>query len=263
MMGSPGEVAPRQPTICERMSQPPHLLAIDCATLPASVAVVTHEGTLAESVHDDDRRSDAWLGGGIEACLAGASLTVGRIDGFAVSVGPGTFTGIRVGIATALGLAAPHALPVAGIITLDAVALIGLRQADLVVACIDARRGQVYAALYAPPGTPSTLPLVPQWGPAVCRPDDLPTLLTAEVGGGGTPANSLTMMGSGAPLLAQHSGFESVDGPLPLAAAVGHMALRGWPEGADAPLDWPPADPLYLRPLDATPRPNPLLENDG
>lgn len=244
------------------MSQHPRLLAIDCATLPASVAIVTHEHTLAESAHDDDRRSDAWLGGAIEACLARASLSIEQLDGFAVSVGPGTFTGIRVGIATALGLAAPHGLPVAGIITLDALALIGLRQADLVAACIDARRGQVYAAVYAPPETSSTLPLAPEWGPTVCGADDLPTHLAPGAGDDGGPRDLLTM-GSGAPLLAERAGFESADGPLPLAASVGHMALRGWPAGTDAPLDWPPAAPLYLRPPDATPPRNPLLENDG
>ena len=244
------------------MSQHPLLLAIDCATLPASVAVVTHVGTLAESVHDDDRRSDAWLGSGIESCLARASLSIDHIDGFAVSVGPGTFTGIRVGIATALGLAAPHGLPVAGIITLDALALIGLRQADLVVACIDARRGQVYAAAYARSETPNTLPLAPEWGPTVCGPDDLPTHLTPGAGDDVGPPGLLTL-GSGAPLLAPRAGSESADGPHPLAAAVGHLALRGWPAGTEAPLDWPPAEPLYLRPPDAIPRRNPLLGNNG
>jgi len=248
------------------MSQHPNLLAIDCATLPASVAVVTHEGTLAESVHDDDRRSDAWLGGAIETCLARASLGIDQLDGFAVSVGPGTFTGIRVGIATALGLAAPHRLPVAGIITLDALALIGLRRADLVAACIDARRGQVYAAVYAPPDTPSALPLTPVWGPTVCGPDDLPPPQLAprapDTGEHGDPPKLLTL-GSGAPLLAEGAGLVSVDGPLPLAASVGHLALRAWPAGAHAPLHWPPPEPLYLRPPDAIPPRNPLLDNDG
>ena len=250
------------------MSQHPHLLAIDCATLPASVAVVTHEGTLAESVHGDDHRSDAWVGGAIETCLARADLGIDRVDGFAVSVGPGTFTGIRVGIATALGLAAPHALPVAGIITLDALALIGLRRADLVVACIDARRAQVYAAVYAAPQTPSALPLTPVWGPTVCGPDDLPTQpsqlaqLLPDTGKHGDPSRLLTL-GSGAPLLAERTGLVLLDDPLPLAAAVGRMALRAWPAGAPAPLHWPPPEPVYLRPPDATPPRNPLLDNNG
>ncbi len=244
------------------MSQHPRLLAIDCATLPASVAVVTHDGTLAESVHDDDRRADAWLGAAIEACLGHASLDIDRIDGFAVSVGPGTFTGIRVGIATALGLAAPVALPVAGILTLDALALIGLQRAELVAACIDARRDQVYAAVYTPPETSSNARLVPVWGPTVCGPEELPTRIARDTGYD-VGSTTLLTIGSGAPIWAGRTGVEVADSTVPLAAAVGHMALRGWPAGTDTPLDWPPAEPVYLRPPDATPPRNPLLANDG
>ena len=88
------------------MSSRPHILAVDSATIPASVAVLS--GTLKshQLVQDNDLRSDAWLGAAIGRCLAESKVEIDALDGIATSVGPGTFTGIRVGIATCLGLAA-------------------------------------------------------------------------------------------------------------------------------------------------------------
>ena len=103
----------------------PRLLAIDCATLPASVAVLGVGHEAIEIVHDEHQRADAWVGTAVQACLQQTDLDLDDIDGFAACIGPGTFTGIRVGIATALGLAAPRALPVCGVRSLDALALLG------------------------------------------------------------------------------------------------------------------------------------------
>jgi len=231
------------------MSEPPRILAIDCATLPASVAVLSPAGVVCELTHDDEQRSDAWIGGALEQCLERAGLDVEELGGFAVSVGPGTFTGIRVGIATALGLAAPRRLPVAGVTTLDALAHIGLARAPVVASCIDARRSQVYAALYRRQPASERVQLAVSWGPAVCSPEEFATVIAQQ-------DEAPLVLGSGAPLLA---GATSAADAIPLATAVGTLALQGWPAGRAQPASWPPPEPVYLRPPDATPPRNPLL----
>lgn len=234
---------------------PPRILALDTATLPASVAVVGDGAAVSgdgaaplQHVQQDDRRTDAWVGTAVMECLREAGLGVADLDGLACSVGPGTFTGIRVGIATALGMAAPRGLPVAGIRTLDALALLGLQRAAIVVACIDARRGQVYAALYERGAEDSALlPLPTAWGPAVCQPEEVADLLASR-----SPAPLL--IGSGAGLIDAPS-----PGPPALAAAIGALAVRAWNGGGGSPSAWPSPEPVYLRPPDATPPENPLL----
>jgi len=232
------------------MSLRPRLLAVDCATIPASIAVLNGNVTACELVHDDDRRSDAWLGTAIERCLAESDLGFDGLDGLAASVGPGTFTGIRVGIATCLGLAAPLGLPVAGVRTLDALATIGRSESDLVAACIDARRGQVYAALYGPEAGAFSLPLKTLWGPQVCDPGEFARRVAAQ-------EPRPLVCGSGAPLIAAHGDFRLAGDVLPLAAALGSLASRAWTRDREPPR-WPAPEPVYLRPPDARPPLNPL-----
>jgi len=247
------------------MNPPRFLLAIDCATLPASVAGVSDDGVRAQIVHDDQRRSDAWIGSAVAQCLEAAERRLADVDGLAVSVGPGTFTGIRVGIATALGLAAPGGLPIAGINTLEALADIGLRRAPRVVACIDARRDQVYAAIYEGRDVANPRLPAPTWGPAVCSPAEVTAALAAgharrQGDRPGSPdGGNLLAIGSGARLLAAPAELEVEIAPTPLAAAIGRLAIGGWPRDLPEPTGWRPAEPLYLRPPDAKPPRNPLL----
>ncbi len=234
------------------MSLRPRLLAVDCATIPASIALLDGDVTVCELVHDDDRRADAWLGTAIERCLAESGVEFDGLDGFAAAVGPGAFTGIRVGIATCLGLAAPLGLPVAGVRTLDALATIGRAASDVVAACIDARRGQVYAALYGPEADEFSLPILPLWGPQVCDPEEFARRLA-------TQAPGALVCGSGAPLIAAHGEIRIAGDVLPLAAALGSLASRAW-TGDGEQRRWPPPAPVYLRPPDARPPRNPLRD---
>jgi tRNA threonylcarbamoyladenosine biosynthesis protein TsaB len=87
--------------------------------------------------------------------LAEAGLDVGQLDRIAVGIGPGTFTGLRIGVATARALAQAHALPLVGVSTLRSLAA-GAVAADLVataapatLAVLDARRGEAFAAAWA------------------------------------------------------------------------------------------------------------------
>jgi len=85
----------------------------------------------------------------IRSLLEACGLTLGDIDAFAVSCGPGSFTGLRIGISTVKGLALANGRPAIGVPTLDAIAACAVLTEDRVCPILDARKGEVYAALYA------------------------------------------------------------------------------------------------------------------
>ena len=137
------------------------ILAIDTSGQSAGVAVVENGNTIcARIVSAKDSAAGAalptnWkhsqrLLPAIEAMMRDAALTVADLGAVAYTNGPGSFTGLRIGAATALGLARGRGLPVVAVPTLDAMAYTGIieRHAQRVVAMLDARRGQVYAAVY-------------------------------------------------------------------------------------------------------------------
>lgn len=133
------------------------ILGIDTATRDASVALVqagaAGDETIAEARFGESGASGAEILPAIDACLAEARLGPSDIDLVAVSIGPGSFTGLRVGLATGRGLALGGKASVVGVPTLEALAHAALVESgrakpDLLCACLDARRGQVYAALY-------------------------------------------------------------------------------------------------------------------
>ena len=85
-----------------------------------------------------------------EELLRGTDTALGDLDGVAVAVGPGSFTGVRIGVAAVKGLCFGAEKPAAGVSTLEAMAWNGLAAApgEIVCCCMDARRGQVYNALF-------------------------------------------------------------------------------------------------------------------
>ena len=85
-----------------------------------------------------------------EELLHGTDTALGDLDGVAVAVGPGSFTGVRIGVAAVKGLCFGAEKPAAGVSTLEAMAWNGLAAApgEIVCCCMDARRGQVYNALF-------------------------------------------------------------------------------------------------------------------
>ena len=90
----------------------------------------------------------------VENLLKGCSLAVGDVDLFAVARGPGSFTGVRIGVAAAKGLSWGADKPCCGVSTLEAMALQGAHlEGKLLCCCMDARRGQVYNALFRAEGT--------------------------------------------------------------------------------------------------------------
>ncbi len=130
------------------------LLAIETATDLVGAALLRDDGGLAERSHEGGRAHAELLAPSIEEVCAVSGCALGDLDALAVDVGPGLFTGLRVGVATAKALGQALGLGVIAVTSLDilaaaAVALAGLGRARWVVAVVDARRGEVFAAVYA------------------------------------------------------------------------------------------------------------------
>jgi tRNA threonylcarbamoyladenosine biosynthesis protein TsaB len=129
------------------------VLALDTTTRAGSCALVRDGEVLRELASDASRPPAARLPGELVDLLALEQRTLKEIDIFAVATGPGSFTGLRIGIATMQGLAFAEGKPLLGISGLDALhhsiwRPAKARQGDRVATWVDAWRGEVYAALY-------------------------------------------------------------------------------------------------------------------
>jgi tRNA threonylcarbamoyladenosine biosynthesis protein TsaB len=123
------------------------VLAIDTATEACSVALRCGAETISRSAPGG--RSDArQILGMVDAVLAEGQVSLGMLDGIAASIGPGAFTGVRISVAVAQGLAFGADLRVAAITTLEALA--AQAPHDPVMACLDARMGEVYWGCFTP-----------------------------------------------------------------------------------------------------------------
>jgi tRNA threonylcarbamoyladenosine biosynthesis protein TsaB len=223
------------------------VLAIETATPVASAALVDASGVRAETLLRAPMRHLEWLLPAVHEMLAHLGLGADAVEALAVSRGPGGFTGLRIGIATAAAWAKARALPVLGVGTLEALARVpGVE--GLVLPVLDAHRGEVAAALYSLGADGAAACLVP---PMVAPPQEVAAAVAAHPG----PA---LLLGDGvdrygAALLAALGPRARPGGPLlhPRAAAVGLLArprlLRG--ERTDAhdllplygrrPVAWP------------------------
>jgi tRNA threonylcarbamoyladenosine biosynthesis protein TsaB len=176
----------------------------------------------------------------VEQVMGAADLSYDALERIAVTVGPGTFTGVRVGVAAARGLALATAAPVTGVTSLEVIARracdLGGGEEGFVGVAADARRGQVYFALYDAQGTALQVPVV-------LAPEDAAGLIPVSA--------AVTLAGSGARLVAEAAperGFECLAGDLqPDAATLAHLAA-----GREASSG--PVSPLYLRAPDAKPQ---------
>ncbi|HHY83014.1 MAG TPA: tRNA (adenosine(37)-N6)-threonylcarbamoyltransferase complex dimerization subunit type 1 TsaB [Clostridiales bacterium] len=124
------------------------VLAVDTSSVVAGVAVLDDEQLLYEAYNHHRKNHSEILMPLVENALKSCSLTPRDIDLLAVSNGPGSFTGLRIGISTIKGLAQALDKPVAGVPTLDALAYNIISPQALVCPIMDARRDQVYTALY-------------------------------------------------------------------------------------------------------------------
>lgn len=125
-----------------------NVLALDTSTSLASIAVTSSETVIAESVFTCNRSLSARLVPEIEHLLELAGLVINDIDLFAASIGPGSFTGVRCGVATVQGLALATGRPCAGFSSLALLAMNFSLATHPVCTLLDARKSEVYAGLY-------------------------------------------------------------------------------------------------------------------
>jgi tRNA threonylcarbamoyladenosine biosynthesis protein TsaB len=194
------------------------LLAFDTATHAVTVALHDGSGVVAESTVVDALRHGELLAPGIDEVLSEAGLRPADITRIAVGVGPGPFTGLRVGIVTARIMGYALSVPVDGVCTLDVVAAAVRSDASTFVVATDARRKEVYWARYDASGRRLTDPAV-----------DVPAVVAFDgpVAGRG-------------PLLYPEAFPTAVAPELPSAADLAGLVSSG-----EATLL--PASPLYLR----------------
>ncbi len=130
------------------LNAPSLLLALESALRTPGVALLRDGELVAEITLPATQPVSEQLLPGIDHLLALCGSALDAVDAFAVSIGPGSFTGLRVGVATVKGLAFGGAQPVAAVSTLAALACAAGSPGDVVAAVLDARRGEVYAGVY-------------------------------------------------------------------------------------------------------------------
>jgi tRNA threonylcarbamoyladenosine biosynthesis protein TsaB len=131
------------------------ILGIETSTPAASVCLGTQDGIVAAAeigpgLPDLARAHGAFVAPAISWCLAQAGRSPAEVSGVAVSLGPGLFTGMRVGIATAQAFAHARGLPMVGLPSLDLLAFPQRHVRRTLCSVIDARRGELFWAMYRP-----------------------------------------------------------------------------------------------------------------
>ena len=227
------------------------VLALDTTTRAGSAALVADDRVVDERSGDGARTHALRLPGEIIALAGANQWPLSEIDLYAVASGPGSFTGLRIGIATIQGLAFVHGRRIVGVPALDALAHAGSRdlpEGTLIAAWMDAHRRDVFAALYQVTGaTPfSRARLTEVEGPTVGSPAS--TLARWRALATGLPA---VFVGDGAMLYAADIARESpaaraLPPPL-LAGVIGRLAVAR----ASESLDPAAMRPLYVRRPDA------------
>jgi tRNA threonylcarbamoyladenosine biosynthesis protein TsaB len=128
------------------------VLALETSTAQSSVCLAGEEGLLAGATLGAarGRAHGEFLMPAVAFCLGHLGLKVGDLTGVAVGLGPGLFTGMRVGIASASALAHARGLPVVGVPSLDLLAFPARHSRRLLCSAIDAKRGELFWAFYRP-----------------------------------------------------------------------------------------------------------------
>ncbi len=230
------------------------LLAIDTSTTAITVALHDGDGVVAEETTLDARAHAEHLAPEIDRALRSVDARPADVTDVVVGIGPGPFTGLRVGIVTGRTFAFALGVPVRGVTSLDALAhaaWLGGRRGDLLVAT-DARRKEVYAAHYLLDDTAATRVAGPLVDKAVRLPDDwraMPTvgrgpLLYPDAFAGAAPSRFEVSSD------AQRSSITSNQGLLDVpAGALADLAVRRLAAGAA----FDGLEPLYLRRPDVAP----------
>ena len=222
---------------------PPILLTIQTASPAGGIALSDGDKLLAEVNLDVRKTATEWLLQSIEDLLARAGLAKSDLEGVGVVRGPGSFTGLRVGLATAKGLALALGCPLLSVSSLQCLAMQLPFTALPVCVMLDARKQEVYTALYHwESGRPH-----PVAGERVIKPETLMAEIPGEtlfVGSGALAYRSLIVRQLGG-----HAHFAPVYLNLPRAAAAAALAWHEWQAGRT--LSAEELMPAYLRPSEA------------
>lgn len=218
------------------------LLAIDTSTSTCSVAVTVGDRLVAELLVNISGQQSSRIIEGVDAVLRHARMSVEELDGFGVALGPGSFTGVRIGVATVKGLALSYGKPVAGFSSLAMLAMNVPFPVVPVCPMFDARKKEVYAAIYQWQDVP--VPLLPD----CVMP---PSLFLEKVTG---PA---IFIGDGAvayrDLILDRFGQDALFPPFPChqpsAARGAFLARQALLNGDAIPLH--ALAPIYIRPSEA------------
>jgi tRNA threonylcarbamoyladenosine biosynthesis protein TsaB len=212
------------------------LLAVETSTLAGGVALLDGDRLVGEYLLDVRVTHSERLMAAVDRVLGDAGWSVRDLEALAVAIGPGSFTGLRIGLATVKGLAIALAIPVAAVPTLDAMAS-ALPFASLPVCpVVDARKGEVYASLYRWEGRAMNR----RWEYLALSSDELTARLDEPTIVIGEAATSI------------RSPWARLAPParrLPSPACVGQLGLEQLARGEHVS----PAElvPLYLRPSEA------------
>ncbi len=216
------------------------LLAFDAAGRSCSAAVLREGQVLAEKLEAMTRGQAERLVPMIEEVLGEAGVSHGALDALAVTIGPGAFTGVRIGLAAARGYALALGIPQIGVTTFEAVAeatTASEREGQNLLVLLDSKRADLYAQLF-------DAGLTPLGAPFTAEPSALPGRLEAS--------EALLLAGDGVeqalPALAGFDCRIAEAGALLTASCLARVAARKPLPAAGSP---PPA-PLYLRPPDVT-----------
>jgi len=212
------------------------VLAVETSTLSGGAALLDGEWVVGEYVLDVRVTHSERLLTAIDQLLTDAGWSARDLEGLAVAVGPGSFTGLRVGLSTVKGLALALSIPVAAVPTLDAMAATLPFAALPVCPVLDARKREVYASLYRWDG----LAMRREWDYLAIAPDDLARRLDEPV----------ILLGDGA---------DAIDSPFarrvrpprrgPAPAVVGALGQARLALGDTVPVA--ELAPIYLRPSEA------------
>lgn len=225
--------------------QEPVLLALETATMCGSVAIVTGSRCVAEISLQTGETHSRRLLAGIDRLLQETAVTWADIDGIVVSLGPGSFTGLRIGLATAKGLAMSAGVKLIGIGTLDGLAIQLFGAGDILICpVLDARKKEVYCGFYRcdPQGMPRL-----QGEYQVMAPETLCERIAEPVimlGDGTTVFGDLFREKLAAGLMVPPAGSY-----FPRAASIGMLARDKWQKKEF--LEPATAEPIYVRPSEA------------
>jgi tRNA threonylcarbamoyladenosine biosynthesis protein TsaB len=225
--------------------QHPVILALETATLCGSVAIVSPDGCLAEFSLQSGETHSRRLLAGIDWLLKETGINWQAIDAIAASQGPGSFTGLRIGLATAKGLALAGAKKLIGIGTLDGLAAQFFGAGEILLCpVLDARKKEVYCGFYKcdTHGIPRIQGQYMVISPELLSEKiDEPAVL---LGDGARVYRDLFTKRLGDLIKAAPSGLF-----FPRAASIGLLALEKWQQAEF--LDPSGAEPIYIRPSEA------------